>query len=140
MKLPDKTGRIAAVVIAVLVAACCSRVEAQTFQTLCSFGSTNGWSPYAAPTLGNDGNFYGTTYAGGSSGQGTVFRVTTSGTLTNLVSFSGANGANPIGVLTLGNDGKFYGTTVNGGSGYGTVFKVTTAGALTTVASFNVAN
>src|ERR1035437_9453226 len=107
MKLPDKTGRIAGVVIAFLIAACCLRVEAQTFQTLCSFGSTNGWYPYAAPTLGKDGNFYGTTYAGGSSGQGTVFKVTTSGTLTNLVSFSGANGANPIGGLTLGSEGNF---------------------------------
>ena len=141
MKLPDKTGRIAAVVIAVLVAACCSRVEAQTFQTLCSFGSTNGWSPYAAPTLGNDGNFYGTTYAGGSSGFGTVFKVTTSGALTTLVSFSSSTGMYPEAALALGNDGNFYGTTYAGGSsGQGTVFRVTTGGTLTNLVSFSGAN
>jgi hypothetical protein len=35
---------------------------------------TNGAYPQAALTLGNDGNFYGTTYYGGSSGDGTVFK------------------------------------------------------------------
>src|ERR1017187_10513701 len=141
MKLPDKTGRIAGVVIAFLIAACCSRVEAQTFQTLCSFGSTNGWSPYAAPTLGNDGNFYGTTYAGGSSGFGTVYKVTTGGALTTLVSFSSSAGMYPEAALALGNDGNFYGTTYAGGSsGQGTVFRVTTSGTLTNLASFSGAN
>ena len=42
---------------------------------------------------------------------GTVFKVTTNGTLTTLVSFNGTNGANPNAALTLGNDGNFYGTT-----------------------------
>ena len=45
----------------------------------------------AGLTLGNDGNFYGTTEEGGS-GYGTVFQVTTNGTLTTLVSFNGPNG------------------------------------------------
>src|ERR1019366_8667585 len=141
MKLPDKTSRIAAVVVAVLIAACCSRVEAQTFQTLSSFSSTNGWYPYAAPTLGNDGNFYGTTYAGGSSGFGTVFKVRTSGALTTLVSFSSSTGMYPEAALALGNDGNFYGTTYAGGSSsQGTVFRVTTGGTLTNLASFSGAN
>ena len=106
---------------------------------------TNGACPQAGLTLGNDGNFYGTTSWGGGSGNyyGTVFKVTTNGVLTTLVSFNRTNGANPNG-LTLANDGNFYGTTANGGSGngYGTVFKVGSSmnGGFTTLASFNGSN
>ena len=104
--------------------------------TLVSFANTNGVYPQAALTLGNDGNFYGTTFEGGSSILGTVFMVTTNGTLTRMVSFTDSNGAYPNG-LTLGSDGNFYGTTEEGGkNGYGTVFKVTTNGTLTTLYSF----
>ena len=83
---------------------------------------------------------------GGSSGYGTVFQVTTNGTMTTLVSFNITNGAYPY-ALTLGDDGNYYGTTFEGGSssygtfkGYGTVFKVMTNGSLTTMVSFNYAN
>ena len=115
-----------------------------TLTTLVSFNFTNGMAPFAL-TLGTDGNFYGTTYCGGSytnlpysDGAGTVFKVTTNGTLTTLVSFNGTNGANPGAALTRGADGNFYGKTVYGGSGfYGTVFKVTANGTLTTLVSFN---
>jgi uncharacterized repeat protein (TIGR03803 family) len=80
-------------------------------------------------TLGNDGNFYGTTQEGGSSGHGTVFVVTTNGLLTTLYSFTGgSDGRNPTAALTLGNDGNFYGTTsaelLDGSQGYGTVFRL----------------
>jgi uncharacterized repeat protein (TIGR03803 family) len=115
-------------------------VEAQTIQTLCSFYSTNGTYP-SALTLGHDGNFYGTTEQGGSAGYGTVFKVTTNGTLTTLAAFNSNNGASPYAALALGNDGNFYGTTFYGGSsGDGTVFKVTTNGTLTTLVSFNGTN
>jgi len=116
-----------------------SLVGAQTLQTLCSFN--DGPYPTATLTLGNDGNFYGTTEGGGSSGDGTVFNVTTNGVLTTLVSFVGTNGESPQAGLTLGNDGNFYGTTGEGGSsGDGTVFKVTTNGVLTTLVSFGFTN
>ena len=99
--------------------------------TLVSFSFTNGAFPIAAMTLGNDGNFYGTTYGGGSSDDGTVFQVTTNGTLTTLDSFNDSNGDGPN-ALTPGNDGNFYGTTYEGGSGaapgynlgHGTVFRL----------------
>src|SRR5262249_16491771 len=86
-------------------------------------------------------NFYGTASRGGSSGVGTVFRITTNGALTRLVSFNNTNGATPVGELALGSDGDLYGTTAQGGSGGGgTVFKLTTNGTLTTVVSLDKAN
>jgi uncharacterized repeat protein (TIGR03803 family) len=114
--------------------------------TLVAFNGNNGATPYAALTLGNDGNFYGTTYDGGiinslyTSGMGTIFRFTTNGALTTLVSFNSTNGANPYARLTLGNDGNFYGTTTfggspvdyfGGGSGFGTVFRLLLPPAIT---------
>jgi uncharacterized repeat protein (TIGR03803 family) len=105
--------------------------------SLASFVGTNGEYPYAAVTLGYDGNFYGTTEQGGSYSYGTVFRMTTNGALTSLVSFAGTNGEYPYAALTLGNDGNFYGTTEQGGSsGNGTVFQVTTNGKLSSLVSF----
>jgi uncharacterized repeat protein (TIGR03803 family) len=94
-----------------------------TLTTLVSFNGSNGEWPQAALTLGSDGNFYGTTFEGGSGNWGTAFKVTTNGTLTTLVNFYGSNGGNPNG-LTLGSDGNFYGTTQSGNGGHndGTVF------------------
>ena len=63
-----------------------------------------------------DGMLYGTTIYGGSSGYGTIFRVSTTGTFTTLYTFpaddsgNAPNGAYP-GPLVLGSDGNFYGTT-----------------------------
>ena len=116
--------------------------------TLVNFNLTNGSTPMAALTLGKDGSFYGTTEYGGQSaadgqfsGDGTVFRVTTNGTLTTLLSFAGTNGAHPVAGLTLGDDGSFYGTTFEGGGfNAGTVFRVTTNGELTSLLSFNNTN
>jgi uncharacterized repeat protein (TIGR03803 family) len=110
-----------------------------TFTLLQSFGSLS--SPGAYPngiTLGNDGNFYGTTYWGGSSGGGSVFQLTPSGTFTTLYSFNGtSDGGNPDTSLTLAKDGNFYGTTVGVGFGnFGTVFKISPAGAFSTLHSF----
>ena len=120
---------------------------AQTLQTLVSFNGTNGGyqvgNPYAALTMGVDGNFYGTTEYGGTTnstfptGMGTVFKITTNGTLTTLVFFNYNSGANPYAALTLGSDGNLYGTTTSGGSyGFGTVFQVKTNGTLTALVSF----
>jgi uncharacterized repeat protein (TIGR03803 family) len=112
---------------------------AQSVQSVCSFSFTNGPSyPYGKLALGPDGSFYGTTYQGGISNLGTVFKVTTNGTLTELVSFVNTNGAHPYAGLTFGPDGNFYGTTLLGGSGdSGTIFKVTTNGALTAIYAFS---
>ncbi len=97
--------------------------------------------PQSALLLAADGNFYGTTEYGGSSGDGTVFKLTPSGAFTVLVNFNFTDGANPYAGLIQGNDGNFYGTTYGGGSsGDGTVFKLTPAGALLTLVNFNGTN
>jgi uncharacterized repeat protein (TIGR03803 family) len=104
------------------------------FSSLYSFTGTNdGGNPVAGLVQGSDGYFYGTTDSGGvytnQSGQsfGTVFKISTNGTLTSLYSFTGGNdGAYPEAGLVLGGDGSFYGTTQGGGQGAaGTVFRLT---------------
>ncbi len=122
------------------------KADAQPVTTLYSFvrGPIN---PHAGLTLGPDGNFYGTTAAGGRNLGGTVFRMTTDGALTTLFSFNGyPSGSGPTADLTLGPDGNFYGTTMAGGTTLtgvndtGVVFKMNTNGIPTTVVNFNGTN
>jgi uncharacterized repeat protein (TIGR03803 family) len=99
-------------------------VITETFTTLHSFMGSDGANPYAGVTLSGN-TLYGTTYAGGSSGEGTVFRVNTDGTdFTNLHNFTYGDGAEPLAGVIL-SDTTLYGTTfVGGSSGFGTVFSV----------------
>jgi uncharacterized repeat protein (TIGR03803 family) len=112
-----------------------------TLTTLHSFDYTDGYYPEAGLVLATNGNFYGTTYSGGSDPLGgTVFRITAAGTLTTLHSFTTATGGyHPAAGLVQGIDGNFYGTTVHGGAhgGNGTIFKIAAGGALTTLHSFD---
>jgi uncharacterized repeat protein (TIGR03803 family) len=124
--------------------------KAGTLTTLASFDGANGRYPdFGSLIQGTDGDFYGTTVAGGATtvcgntnGCGTIFRVTPRGRLTSLYSFctqlNCADGSSPYGGLVQGADGNFYGiTTVGGAYGYGTIFKITPSGALTTLHSFD---
>src|SRR5882724_6514762 len=110
-------------------------VAAYKLEEVCAFpsGSSSQSGPWSALIMGSDEAFYGTTYAGGSNGFGSVFRVTTNKVLTTLVSFANTNGANPRSALVLGRDGAFYGTASFGG-GYngGTAFRLRSDGELTT--------
>ncbi len=111
-----------------------------TITTLASFNGTNGSNPQATLVEDSSGNLFGTTYAGGASGDGTVFQLAAgSGTITTLVSFDGTNGANLEAGLIEDSNGNLFGTTVLGGtSNDGTVFKVAASGGtLTTLVSFN---
>lgn len=87
----------------------------------CADGST----PVAGLIQGTDGNLYGTTFTGGAYGEGTVFSITTGGTLTTLHSFDGTDGNQPWAALVQDTNGTFYGTTYSGGaSSLGTVFSL----------------
>jgi uncharacterized repeat protein (TIGR03803 family) len=128
-----------------------------TLYTFCSqTNCTDGANPAAGLVQATDGNFYGTTYNGGASNSGTVFKITPTGALTTLYSFCSltncTDGANPAAGLMQASDGNFYGTTLLGGNGYGTVyggqgaisstpyvgtvFRITPAGELTKLYSF----
>lgn len=48
---------------------------------------SDGFDQPAGLVEGSDGNFYGTTSYGGANGEGTVFKVTPSGSFTTLYSF-----------------------------------------------------
>jgi uncharacterized repeat protein (TIGR03803 family) len=115
-----------------------------TLYNFCSLpGCTDGDYPRAPLTLATDGNFYGTTYYGGASTlpYGTVFKLTTQGTLTTIYSFcsqsSCTDGSFPSAGLVQGADGNFYGTTYEGGANnFGTLFKITPKGQLTSCIAF----
>jgi uncharacterized repeat protein (TIGR03803 family) len=122
---------------------------AGTLNTLVNFSGTNGAGaiPHGGVIQGSDGNFYGTTYFGGSSGYGTIFQLTANGagfTLNTLVNFNSADGANPAAGLIQGKDGNFYGTTPFGGSANeGTAFQLIPNGpgfTLNTLVTFNFNN
>lgn len=115
-------------------------------QTNCTDGSL----PATGLVLA-EGNFYGTTSSGGANcvsegGCGTIFKITSSGTLTTLYSFCAqtncTDGVYPTTWMVPAANGNFYGTTLYGGAncvsaaGCGTVFKMTPSGTLTTLYSF----
>jgi len=113
----------------------------QTFTVLKRFNGTNGIAPFAPLAQGLDANLYGTTYAGGAYGNGTVFRITTAGTLKTLHSFCSTSGcpdgSSPAAGLVLATTGYFYGMTqVGGANDIGSIFQIKPTGKLTTLYSF----
>jgi uncharacterized repeat protein (TIGR03803 family) len=112
--------------------------------TIHSFIITNdGFGSAAALVQGSDGYFYGTNPEGpaisfkAGVGDGTVFKISSNGALTNLYSFTGGtDGLIPAAGLVQGSDGYFYGTTSGDGYVAGTVFRISTNGSLTTLYSF----
>jgi uncharacterized repeat protein (TIGR03803 family) len=116
-------------------------------ETNCSDGE----SPYAALMQANNGNFYGTTLAGGTTcgfdNSGTIFKITPQGALTTLATFCPSDAP-----LIQGSDGNLYGTTNTGGyssnsscyaafgSGCGTAFKIVSGNVLTILHNFDMSD
>ena len=101
-------------------------------------GGADGSGPYAGVIVDSAGNLYGTTYNGGASGYGVVYKITPSGQETVLYSFTGGNdGANPYAGVTMDSAGNLYGTTYVGGPyAVGVLYKVNPAGQETVLYSF----
>jgi uncharacterized repeat protein (TIGR03803 family) len=100
-----------------------------------SFGGPpdDGEGPYGTPIMDQQGNLYGTTYKGGSTGAGTVYELQPSGNswtysvLADLPAF--ANGGGPTGSLTMDAAGSLYATTyADGFVGAGNIFELTPSG------------
>jgi len=113
----------------------------QAYSATSSIGSpvnADGANPEAELVEGSDGHLYGVARAGGSNGNGTVFRIAKDGSGFSVLHAFGAtiseptvtpptnaDGIAPLGPLVPGADGYFYGTASRGGpTGYGTIFRV----------------
>jgi uncharacterized repeat protein (TIGR03803 family) len=125
-----------------------------TLYTFCSLPQcADGEDSAAALIQGANGDFYGTTTQDGANPDrqeyaGTVFKITSSGTLTTLYSFCTDDGADPCldgqdpqAALVQTANGDIYGTASGGGTNLfegdgGTVFKITPGGTLTTLYNF----
>jgi uncharacterized repeat protein (TIGR03803 family) len=92
-------------------------------------GADDGEEPIGGLTVDESGNLYGTTAVGGSTGGGTVFKLTNSnGNWTFELVYSFAANSEPTGSLVMDAAHNLYGTTVSGGShGYGSAFKLSPA-------------
>ena len=121
------------------------------FNVIHTFDQTNGANPDDPLLLGTDGNFYGTTFYGGTingkyNGNGVVFKVTPQGKYAPIYVFCAQpnclDGGQPADGLVQGSDGNFYGTTIIGGTHLysnffgGTIFKLTPAGQYTILYNF----
>ena len=110
---------------------------ANALTVLASFNGPDGAILYGDLITDANGNLFGTTYAGGRFGYGTVFEIAKTAhgyasTPTTLVSFNGFDGALPSAGLIVDANGNLFGTTSQGGAtfggptslGYGTVFEI----------------
>jgi uncharacterized repeat protein (TIGR03803 family) len=115
-----------------------------TLTTLASLSPFYGSNPdaYATPTLAPDGNLYGETkYFGNNSsspGYGTIYRVTTNGTMSLIYVFTNPPNTTFSHSLTVGNDGNLYGVTEKN-TNAGTIFQLTTNGTFSILFSFGFA-
>ena len=93
-------------------------------------GGADGAQPEGSLVVDSMGNLYGTTFlAGGTSNNGTVFRLNTADTLAVLYTFTGqTDGGGSAAGLLQDSMGNLYGTTQRGGDvncNCGVVFKLT---------------
>src|SRR5262249_25941864 len=99
------------------------------FTNLVKFTGNTGIAPGTRLALDTNGNVYGTTIYGGSSGEGSIFEVAAgTNTYSTLASFPfpvTTYGGYPSGGLIADTKGNLYGATdIGGATGHGTVFEL----------------
>ena len=122
----------------VVAAAAIPSAQAQTFTVLHEFaGGSDGANPKGGLLRDAAGNLYGTTFAGGPAGEGTVYKIDSTGAETVLFSFDAfVSGAFPASALIQDEAGNLYGTADEGPGGSGVVFKVSPDGEETLLFAF----
>jgi uncharacterized repeat protein (TIGR03803 family) len=110
----------------------------QVLHSFCALANCADGAGGGKLVLGRDGNFYGSSFLGGSTactnGCGTIYRITPTGQFTTLHMFNGnADGSNPSG-LALASDGNFYGWANF------IPFRITTSGQFTSFKTLVFAN
>jgi uncharacterized repeat protein (TIGR03803 family) len=112
--------------------------ELTTLYSFCKdTNCTDGEDPVGGLMQASNGLLYGTTASGGAYGEGTIFSITTGGTLKTLYSFCeqfdvcSDGGAEPESNLLQGSNGNLYGTTA-----WGSIFELAPQGALNILYEF----
>jgi uncharacterized repeat protein (TIGR03803 family) len=101
-------------------------IKSRRFTVVHTFTGADGSQPMATLLADGKGNYYGTTFAGGAHGYGTVFEINSSDTLTTLYNFTnGTDGSHPYAGLAMDSSGNLYGAATGGGQyGWGTLFEI----------------
>ncbi|HMK90235.1 MAG TPA: choice-of-anchor tandem repeat GloVer-containing protein, partial [Methylocystis sp.] len=107
---------------------------APTPTLLASFDGSNGSTPQGPLVADANGDLFGVTSSGGANGDGAVFELQNTGTVsapsyasapTTLFSFDGVDGATPQGGLVIDSSGDLFGVTSSGGAnGDGVAFEL----------------
>jgi uncharacterized repeat protein (TIGR03803 family) len=115
-----------------------------TLYKFCATGSLcpNGSKPYAGLVLASNGKFYGTTTLGGTTDNGTVFQITSTGSFKTIYNFGGTTtGSLPWATPIQAKDGDLYGgTSIGGTDNDGVIYAISTAGKLDDSLTFTGGN
>lgn len=112
--------------------------SAQTFKVLHEFnGTSDGALPEAALFRDAAGNLFGTTFAGGGVGEGTIFKIDTTNTERVVFSFTASvSGSSPASALIQDQSGNLIGAADSGPGGAGVIFRISQQGSETLLHSF----
>src|SRR5580698_276278 len=145
-RLPGTALALVIMLVPTMFASGSAQAQSYAESVLYTFTGADGNNPIAGLVMDAQGNLYGTTFGGGTSNYGAVFKLDTTGKETVLYSFTGgADGAFPWGGLVMDAEGNLYGTTYEGGLavggenpyfGLGVVFKVDPTGKESVLYSF----